>query len=490
VLSALAALGCGRVAFDDVPLTGDGGSNAAVSITYPKQRIAAIVGSMAVDLYPAVTGTGLSFSVTPNLPNGLTFDPATGVIMGVPLAAVDRVDYTVTASGPMGTATATFMLTALPGYEVDVQLDANDDDVGANATCLSTAAGGCTLRAAMQTAMARSTKQLIMISVGTYRLASALPTVTNNVVIVGEGGVTIQSETVAAGYRVISINDAHSARLENLTIRDFGNLDGGVAYVDNGSLEVYGCTFDNNTTASSGGVFYFGSGAQALIEASIFTNNTALTGNGWGGVIDGEQAGTTITVRRSVATLNSAVWGSFSHITSGTTLTIENSTFHHNVATTAGTFATPGGVYFLTNDTIVLNTNTNGTPESAGIYLYSVPAHYTVKNTLVAYNTDVNGAPANCRRRDLGTSLTSQGGNLFSDDALNCAQYFPGEKLSTDPLLDKNGAGNHGGPTDTYLLPAGSPAIDSGVAAGCPTVDQRGLRRPAGAGCDIGAVEM
>ena len=36
----------------------------------------------------------------------------------------------------------------------------------------------------------------------------------------------------------------------------------------------------------------------------------------------------------------------------------------------------------------------------------------------------------------------------------------------------------------------GSPAIDSALAGPCPDVDQRGVRRPQGTDCDIGAVEV
>jgi hypothetical protein len=39
-------------------------------------------------------------------------------------------------------------------------------------------------------------------------------------------------------------------------------------------------------------------------------------------------------------------------------------------------------------------------------------------------------------------------------------------------------------------LGAGSPAIDGGDNAGCPATDQRGVLRPAGAACDIGAFEV
>jgi hypothetical protein len=50
---------------------------------------------------------------------------------------------------------------------------------------------------------------------------------------------------------------------------------------------------------------------------------------------------------------------------------------------------------------------------------------------------------------------------------------------------------NNGGPTQTHALLAGSPAIDA-VTSGCPPppTDQRGVLRPQGAACDIGAYEL
>ncbi len=65
---------------------------------------------------------------------------------------------------------------------------------------------------------------------------------------------------------------------------------------------------------------------------------------------------------------------------------------------------------------------------------------------------------------------------------------------STDPLLD-TGLKNNGGPTQTIALLTGSPAIDAipqgtnGCGTSIPT-DQRGVNRPQGTGCDIGAYEV
>jgi len=49
---------------------------------------------------------------------------------------------------------------------------------------------------------------------------------------------------------------------------------------------------------------------------------------------------------------------------------------------------------------------------------------------------------------------------------------------------------DNGGDTLTHALLPSSPAIDAGDADNCPATDQRGIPRPQGAGCDIGAYEF
>jgi len=52
------------------------------------------------------------------------------------------------------------------------------------------------------------------------------------------------------------------------------------------------------------------------------------------------------------------------------------------------------------------------------------------------------------------------------------------------------GPSNNGGFTPTCALLPMSPAIDSGDDAACPATDQRGVRRPQGLHCDVGAFEL
>ena len=81
--------------------------------------------------------------------------------------------------------------------------------------------------------------------------------------------------------------------------------------------------------------------------------------------------------------------------------------------------------------------------------------------------------------------IRSQGNNLSSDGTCNLTE--PTDKRNIIPRLGP--LQNNGGATDTRALLAGSAALDGGVTIGCPTVDQRGVARPQGLRCDIGAFE-
>jgi chitodextrinase len=59
--------------------------------------------------------------------------------------------------------------------------------------------------------------------------------------------------------------------------------------------------------------------------------------------------------------------------------------------------------------------------------------------------------------------------------------------IGADPLL--GALGDYGGATETIPLLPGSSAIDAGNDTLCPATDQRGVARPQGVHCDIGAFE-
>jgi transposase-like protein len=88
-------------------------------------------------------------------------------------------------------------------------------------------------------------------------------------------------------------------------------------------------------------------------------------------------------------------------------------------------------------------------------------------------------------------SISSLGHNLTDDGT--CAFTEPTDLIVADAMLGP--LQDNGGSTETHdLLPGsvsipGSPAIDAGDNVNCPATDQRGVARPQGAACDIGAVE-
>jgi hypothetical protein len=99
----------------------------------------------------------------------------------------------------------------------------------------------------------------------------------------------------------------------------------------------------------------------------------------------------------------------------------------------------------------------------------------TLKNTLIAF-----GLPNNC-----DAHLSSQGNNLES--ANTCGLGAGGDLINLDPRVGALQA--NGGSTLTHALDLSSPARDTGANSGCPATDQRGVARPQGARCDIGAYE-
>jgi hypothetical protein len=109
-------------------------------------------------------------------------------------------------------------------------------------------------------------------------------------------------------------------------------------------------------------------------------------------------------------------------------------------------------------------------------------ALFSTNGSVTLWNSIIANSPSgsNC----FGTVIDG-GHNLSSDGS--CHFTAPGSLNNTDPLLGT--LGDYGGPTPTVPLLIGSPALDAADSAHCPPTDQRGVARPFGAACDIGAFE-
>ena len=348
--------------------------------------------------------------------------------------------------------------------------------------------GDCSLREAIRAANtdlpvdacgAGSGPDNVSVPAGTYTLA-----------IPGAG-----EDAAATGDLDVTADLAISGAGAATTIVDGADLDR-VVHVVAGSVEVSGFTIRNGLTPDLGGAIS-NSGNLAL-TASIVSDSTGSTG---GAIFNAP--GATMGLTSSTVTGNTASGAGAIYNYSGSTLSVVASTISGNTATSGDgggiynrhdTGVLPAGIVTLENSTISGNTASSG----AGIFNIgtltatsttitantgtSAPgglrngASATLKNTIVAANPG-----GNC----LGT-ITSLGHNLSSDSS--CGLSSAGDLENVDPMLGP--LADNGGPTETHEPLGGSSAIDAG-SGDCPppATDQRGVTRPLGPNCDIGAVE-
>ncbi len=212
-------------------------------------------------------------------------------------------------------------------------------------------------------------------------------------------------------------------------------MNGGTLMMDRS--EVVG----NQSSSDGGGIALVNAGLSA-IENSTISNNTAATSGG--GIY---------------------FWG----LGAGGDLKLNNTTISGNrAATTGGGFEAASGVIGVNNVTLARNT-----AAAAGGLHSAATVH--VLNTILAENTG-----GNC-----GGAIASFGNNL--DDAASCAFAEPGDLSSLPAILGP--LADNGGGTFTHALLPGSPALETGNDASCRPADQRGITRPQGLHCDIGAFE-
>ncbi len=188
------------------------------------------------------------------------------------------------------------------------------------------------------------------------------------------------------------------------------------------------------------------------------------------------------------------------------TLTLQRTTVSGNVASGAGGgIHGDGGSLILVNSTVSGNQATAGSDGGGGIY--SKKSDLTVTNSTIAANTapagtgggiyDENGLSFTLRNTivsgntggEIGGRVTpyvqsSNGRNVVLG---GCSGCLPSD-ITANPLL--GGLQDNGGDSHTHALLAGSPAIDSALAAHAPATDQRGIVRPQGTAADIGAFEF
>lgn len=250
--------------------------------------------------------------------------------------------------------------------------------------------------------------------------------------------------------------------------------DGGALYLQGGTLTMRTNNFaSNGSTGGAGGGVYI-SGGNADISGSTFQSNTASGGGG------GLSNSSVTKISASTFYSNSASNGG--GIMNQSVLTMSNSTIFKNKTTSlaGGTgIDNFGGLAVIINTTISRNISTSGVVEA----VLNAFGTMTITNTILDTNTG-----GNCFNNS-GT-LADGGNNLrWPNTDATCFGSFGDPKLG--PLQNY---GTFSLPTLALGLLTGSAAIDTGndtVCAAPPinAVDQRGVHRPIGSHCDIGAYE-
>ena len=118
-----------------------------------------------------------------------------------------------------------------------------------------------------------------------------------------------------------------------------------------------------------------------------------------------------------------------------------------------------------------------------------------VVGSIIADNTETlatGTVPSNCSAPEPAKieDPSPLGYNLES--GTDCGFKSTGDLQNTAPNFSSSTPQNNGGNTDTLGLEPTSPAIDAIPTSSlfCNGIDQRGVARPQGAGCDIGAFEF
>jgi len=257
--------------------------------------------------------------------------------------------------------------------------------------------------------------------------------------VIPGGDLTVQGMTLSDGYSNSSdggaINNEGQLTLANTFLTRNVSTNSGGALYNAGAVTVTASTFYSNTSDAGGAIMNFSNGLVNLTNSSLISN-TATGWYGGGGILN---LGT---------------------------LTVHAGTLYGNRAAPAG----PGE-----------NIGNGVPPNNAGVvWLY---------NTLLV-NTTTAAPSASCTNMASGSVIHDGGYNLENSSACGFSGTSHG-----DQGLPFWPPANNGGGMLTMAPRRGSPAIDYIPANGTPgcgittTTDQRGISRPLGLGCDVGAIE-
>jgi hypothetical protein len=327
-------------------------------------------------------------------------------------------------------------------------------------------------------------------------------------VILNRGNLTLNNVKINENLNGVDGGAIYTGPGSTLTLQDSELSDnigerGANLFADGATVNIHQSQILNGIGADGAGIFALDTDLT-ITDSTIDSNSGGDAGNeigiGGGIHIASAQGTFSLDLIRSTVSQNTATSSGGVHASGNGTVLIENSTISNNTATgnaqsdgdVGGIFAGNGATVDVNQSTIVRNFasddeggfgNANG--DSADFF-----------NTRLAENEVSSGTNAD---GPLAGVINSLGNNIIGEtDGMTftpAANDITGTTAApVNPLLGD--LGNNGGPTHTHLPVVASPAVDAGVLAGSPSVDQRGIARPQDGdsdltvAVDIGAVEV
>ena len=391
-----------------------------------------------------------------------------------------------------------------PVFAVDIVVDQFDDGadpIPGDGVC-DDGAGGCTLRAAIQTANALAGPDNVILPPGTRSLTSKRDPdvadeltgdldVTSDITVVGIGG---NEPPCAAGAcidgkggkdRIFDVSGNGALALENLILRNgkASKTDpdpGQVDEVSGGCVRVAG-TFSSTQVAIEGCSSPDDGGCVGVVDGAFGSfAETFLTGckaKDAGGGIEVDAAAIDL-IMVTISDSKAGDEGGGIEV-SDSEASLRNVTLSGNKAKRGGGLIAEGtAVVFANSSTFAGNSASDG----ASI-LGAADDPVLIQNSILASK----------KGNDCSGSGDSLGNNI--DAGTSCFLSGPGDQSNVDPLLGE--LADNGGEVPTHELLAGSPAVDRGDDASCEVTDARGEARldldgigTADTECDVGAFEL
>ncbi len=265
-----------------------------------------------------------------------------------------------------------------------------------------------------------------------------------------------------------------------------GGGGGGAIYNDAGRVTITDCVIIGNRAQDlGGGIFSWAnqvnekSGPTKIVN-TVIAENTADHGGGlWKGGSYILKL-TSSTVANNTATSRG---GGISGTGPGVNFKIVNSTITGNRVLNTGS---AGGIFSSGNTSTIVNSTIayNSVPDDDASVGAAFHGDISLRNTIIAHNTGGWTGVWTCMGNwvNAGNNIQYPGGTTYCD---GIPVGDPNLNPALNPALD---AVTPGGTTPTLALQIPSLAINGG--AECPATDQRGISRPQGTYCDIGAFEL